>query len=135
MQSVQEVVFVLRPLNILYLLQILVHVLRVNIRCVKFIQRVNLFYTNSDLIFLAYIHCFSVIIFLVLVSRLYRKRETRISREKYSLSWLIRSWERSLKNFKNDTAHAPHILRLVILFLQKRNFWSSVPSGTNKVGD
>lgn len=133
MQSVQEVVFILRPLNILYLLQILVHVLRVNIRCVKFIQRVYLFYNNSDLIFLAYVHGFSVIIFLVLVSRLYRKRETGISREKYSLSWLIWRWECSLKNFKNNASHAPHILRLVILFLQKRNFGSSVPSGTNKV--
>ena len=89
MQSVQEVVFVCRPLDVLDLLQILVHVFGVNIRCVKLVQSIYLFDNNSNLVLLTYIHRFTVTIFLVLVSRFYRKRETRISREEHSLSWLI----------------------------------------------
>ena len=136
MQSVDEVILIRRLLDVLYLLEVLMHVLCVDVWHIKLVQIVALLYNYSNLIFFTYIHCLTCVVgFLVVVRRFYRQRETWVAREENSLSWLVRGWVRSLKNLKYDTTHTPHVLRLVILFLQQRYFRGSVPSGADKVWD
>lgn len=136
MQPIDEVIFPGWLLDVLYLFQILVHVFRVNVWNIELVQVIDLFNDYSNLVFFAYVHCLAIsIVFLIVIRCFHRQREAWITREKNSLPWLIRCRECSLKDLKDDATHTPHILCLVILFLQQRDFWSSVPSGTNKIWD
>ena len=78
MQSIHEIVPLRRLFDVLYLLQVLVHVLRVNVRHIKFVQVVHLFYNYSNLILFTYVHCLTivVVVFLIVVRRFHRQRET-----------------------------------------------------------
>lgn len=73
MESIDEIVLLGRLLDVLYLLQVLVHVFGVDVRHVKLVQLIALLNNYSNLIFLTYVHCLTgVIILLVIIRRFYR---------------------------------------------------------------
>ena len=42
-------------------------ILRVDIGCVKLIKGINLFDYYSDLVFFTYIHCFALVVLLIII--------------------------------------------------------------------
>lgn len=118
-QSIHEVVGRRGALDVLDLFQVLMHVLRINVGCVKLIQWINLFNYYSNLVLLAYIHRLALVVLLVIVGSFYREREAGVAWEEDSLSLLIGRWIGRLHDLEDYTAHAPHVLRLVVLLLQQ----------------